>query len=172
MVSTKVFHHDHYARMLWGIFDDAFYEAAIDPLFLVVTPINIPFRLTVDRIGWVNGDTPAGSVKVGIYNDNGDTPAGGSLVVGSASIAQAGASQKQEGTIADTVLTPGLYWLAILITSDPDTPDLWLTFANGGGTLRTYGYINPDTNLPDPYPSEGYFEMDGPLMYIRVKSVL
>jgi len=162
-----------HARHIWGLLQTrrtSVVTATAQTLYLI--PIDIPVRLTIDKIGWVNSTVTTGNLKVGIYPDNGDTPDGSALTVVSASIAAAGNTQKQEGTIADTQLTPGLYWLALL-------PLAGANFSLKGGEQPTEdgGTIQPKSKaiasdtMPATCPtglSDGYGK---PLMFIRVKSV-
>jgi len=162
-----------YARLIWNTF------ARGDPTaenrlaqFLLVTPIEIPFKCIIDHIGWING-TAAGSVKAVIYRDNGDTSEGGALVVQSGATACAGNGQKQEAVIAETLLVAGLYWIGILVQGAVNA-DMYGNAANEhdlGGTLQgEHDDVNSDT-VPDPAPTPDS-NSRSPYMYVRVKEVL
>lgn len=106
-----------YARYLWGpllpylIASQAFGTAGR----VYMIPIDVPWRITIDRIIYQVGIVGAGNVRLGIYREGAtaDSPAGADLVVESASVAQAGVNNIQMVTVADTVLTPGQYFSGI-----------------------------------------------------------
>lgn len=67
---------------------------------------------TIDRLIYTVGTTSAGNVTAGIYRlATIDTMTGATLVVQSSSTAQASANTAQLMTIANTTLTPGLYYV-------------------------------------------------------------
>lgn len=168
-------HHDHYARMLYGVLA----KSGWSPLTLdtagrvMLVPIQIEFQMTLDRIGLLKGATIAGNLIVGIYEDNGDTPFDGALVVESASVAMsAGTFRKQEITIANTLLDPALYWLAI---ETDDTTAVVYGFPSTlsyEGTLQAYYYDRAGGYgaLTDPCPAV-VRESEAPVLYVRVASV-
>lgn len=165
-------HHAHYNRMIWGVLSlGDLIAAGSSARFIYLQPIIIEYLLSIDRIGWMNG-AAAGSVKVGIYQDNGDTPDGGALIVGSVAVACAGNIQKQEQTIATTQLTPGLYWL-VLLPQGVTNVNCFAgdTCMGAGGTLSQY-YLNiASDNLPDPCPTGLTAAGNLPILYARVASV-
>jgi len=137
-------------------------------------PIEVLVRCTVDRIMVHQYEgTVAGNCRVGIYKDGTtpDLPDGGALVVESASVAKAGINQKQLITIADTVLEPGLYWLAY--ESDENTTIISSErgifgidpghryYDRGGG----YGA------LTNPCPATTGGNISCPFLLLRVKSI-
>lgn len=159
-----------YARMNWCILKGGTNSLTLTAQRLYATPYQATFRQTLDRIGWCNLDVAQGNVKLAIYEDNGDTPVGGALIVGSASIAVAGIQRKQEATIADTQLDPGLYWLILLALAGlqpnimrPNSP------VRAFGTLFGVVANIASDNLPDPAPAMSQEEI--PTLYVRVKSV-
>lgn len=79
-----------------------------------LTPIDVPWNMTVDRI-IVNFENPvAGNVRVAIYEEGAaDTPVGGALLVESGSTVIAGANGWQAITIANTALNAGQHYVAI-----------------------------------------------------------
>lgn len=79
-----------------------------------LSPLDVPFGSTVDRIIPRWSGVVAGNVRVGIYEEGGvDTPQGGDLLVESASTVVAGINRWQLIAVADTVLSPGQYYIAI-----------------------------------------------------------
>lgn len=83
----------------------------------------IPFLVhrivTITRIGLLNGGTVAGNVEVGIYNE------AGVQLVTSGAVAQSGTNAAQIYDITDTVLTPGLYYVAIVTSNATATLFRW-----------------------------------------------
>lgn len=70
-------------------------------------PVIVRNQITVYQLGWSNGATVSGNVDVGIYDRNQNR------LVSAGSTAQAGTSALQIVDVADTVLAPGLYYLAM-----------------------------------------------------------
>lgn len=79
-------------------------------------PVLVPTTCVAKQVWWANGATmvATGNVECGIYRDAGFKP-GAKLVSGSA--LQGAVNQVQFVDITDTVLTPGLYWMALVMTS-------------------------------------------------------
>lgn len=71
----------------------------------VPMPISMPF--TVVKMFLYNGGTVSGNVDIGIYT------AEGARVVSSGTTAHAATTDKQVFDITDTLLNPGLYYLAL-----------------------------------------------------------
>jgi len=82
---------------------------------VVISPIDASWPMTIDRIIYQVGTTSAGNVRIGLYREGAiaDSPQGAALVVESASVAQSTAGYLQMVTIADTVLTPGQYFIGL-----------------------------------------------------------
>lgn len=76
-------------------------------------PFYIPEVVTVVKLWWLNGSSVSGNVRIGIYRQS-DL----SLIVSSGAVAQAGTSAMQEADIADTVLTPGTYYVALALDNN------------------------------------------------------
>jgi hypothetical protein len=172
-------HHGHGGRMLKGIFWQVVTgQALTQNYFTYLVPINIPCLLTIDRLGivWEDPAPVTSSFKMALYRDNGDTPSGGALVVGTpVGLAIAGTNRKQEITVADTQVTPGLYWLAVITDVGGSVTEAMRT-ANPegtGGTLFMWRAVTDYATFPpDPCPVAISQEGVGPmLMYVRVKSV-
>jgi len=134
-------------------------------------PIDIPWPVTIDRIIYQVGTTSAGNVRVGIYREGptADSPTGGVLVVESASVAQSTANYLQLATVADTVLTPGQYFVGI--QGDDVTGTLQKSSTGVGAAAFTYdraGGYGAFTN-PCPTASAG---VNVPYFALRVKEDL
>lgn len=87
----------------------------------VYQPILLPASCVVRRLWWANGGTVSASynVDVGVYADSGYGP--GTRLISTGSTAQGTASVVQFVDVTDTVLAPGLYWLAIACSSTSAT---------------------------------------------------
>lgn len=84
----------------------------------IFIPFSVQCIVTVRKMFIVNGATLSGNVDVGIYNRN------GTRLVSIGSTAQAGVSVIQEFDITDTLLSPGLYYLACAIDNGTATLDM------------------------------------------------
>jgi hypothetical protein len=82
-------------------------------------PVSIFSTITVVKMMVINGGTVSGNIDVGIYD------AGGARLVSSGSTAQSGTSAIQEFNITDTVLNPGLYYLACAMDNTTGTVEVW-----------------------------------------------
>lgn len=91
------------------------------PNACVYTPIVIPRRMLATAMWWANGSTLSGNTGMGIYTDHPTDHKPDRLLVQTASTAQAGASQMQVADITDTVLVPGVYWLAFTSSVNSST---------------------------------------------------
>lgn len=145
----------------------------IDRLSLWI--IQIPRRLTIDRLFWVSGDIGAGgNWRMGIYSDNGVyQPYNQPLLAETAAIAAA-AFLRNEGAIADLQLSPGLYWLAwIVSTAVIETWRVGPTDIVAAGVTPYSHYLNWAFGaLPNPYPAASTNTGSTvPYMGVRVKSI-
>jgi len=178
----ETLHHSHFARILWENQLKSDDRTGVPPEAantLYLTPIAIPFKLTIDMIGCVCdslGASPHGNFRAGIYTDGStpDTPQGGTLQVKSAATAITGIG-KLAATVSDTQLNPGLYWIAIVFDGDAND--------------NSYGFLYPwyvtsgiDPNpwiigsgvgfdIPDPCPTGGYTSDEVASGFVRVKSI-
>lgn len=78
-------------------------------------PFTINRGLTVTRMWMINGAVVSGNVDIGIYNSS------QARLVSMGSTAQAGVNAMQVFNVTDTVLTPGLYYLALNMSSATGT---------------------------------------------------
>lgn len=74
------------------------------------TAVFVPFHVytptVVKQIGWFNGSAVSGNVDCGIYD------AAGTRLISTGSTAQAGVSTIQTVDVTDTLLGPGLFYMA------------------------------------------------------------
>lgn len=77
-------------------------------------PFSIETTVIAQKMAWENGGTVAGTVDVGIYDINKN------LLVSLGATSQTGTSSIQFADITDTTLTPGNYYMAMLM-SDAST---------------------------------------------------
>lgn len=80
-------------------------------LLALYYPVLVPRAITVYQAAWLNGATVAGNVDVGVYDE------AGNRMVSTGSTLMAGASVPQTVDIADTLLSPGLYYMAFVSDS-------------------------------------------------------
>lgn len=111
----------------------------------------IPFVLaeavTVLKLFCVNGGTVSGNLDVGIYNN------AGSRLISSGSTAQAGANAIQEFDIADTVIGPGQFYLAMAVDNVTATVARWQPIGAtvlAANVLRTTGMAEQASAFPLP----------------------
>lgn len=106
----------------------------------------LPFELweaaTVTQMSILNGTVVSGNMDVGIYD------AAGSRLVSSGSIARANASDLQVVDLADTALDPGLYYMALAISTGSDNVFRWSGVATQW--MRVSGIQQEDSALPLP----------------------
>ena len=122
----------------------AVYVAANRAIFF---PFRIPHPLLVVKLFAANGTVVSGNIDVGIYD------VAGTRLVSSGSTLQAGISAIQEFNIADTLLGPGLFYLAVAMDNVTGT----LFRGSSGGTapvplelLVTQGMAQQATAFPLP----------------------
>jgi len=137
-----------------------------------LTPIVIPFTVTLDALVHHTEDPAAGNTYKGIYADNGLTPAGAALIVQAGPQAVGVTYRRVVDAIPDTRLTPGLYWMAGII-SDPTDVHAMRNMVGGiaPNLLRMYYYDRGAFGaLIDPCPAVA--EADGGfILSARVKSI-
>lgn len=113
----------------------------------------VPFRIsqqcTVLKMFTENGAAVSGNLDVGIYNE---TAAGmpGTKVVTMGSTAHAGLNQKQELDIADQVLNPGRYYMAIVVDN---TTGAFISVSTLLGSIARAGGIMQETLGAMPLPA-------------------
>lgn len=97
--------------------------ASADMAFFYPVKVYDPFTAT--RLFVLNGSAVSGNIDVGIYSSQGNR------IVSSGSTAQSGTTAIQEFDVTDTIIYPGVYYLAVAM--DNTTGSL---FANGIGAAR------------------------------------
>jgi len=144
-----------HAETLHSFFPNTGSTEVVATARVYVNPIVVPVDLYVDAVIIHLGDPVAGNVIVGIYADNTDTPVGGAVIIESASTAKTGTNRQMEVAITETLLTKGLYWLAI--ESDEATTILQKSsgYWCAGGTLKSHTYERAGGYgaLTDPCPA-------------------
>lgn len=88
--------------------------------FAANTAVTIPFTIerevVVSRMGWYNGATVSGTVDAGVYDYDAKT-----LLVSTGPITQTGASVPQDQDVTNTLLEPGDYRMALLVSNTTGT---------------------------------------------------
>ena len=100
-------------------------------------PIEIPIDCYISKLGVVWGTTSAGNVTLGLYKSNTYSPASQALMAQTADLAKASANNAQEGTITETFVQAGLYFLVV---ESSETTSIILRASNpsrfNGGTYK------------------------------------
>lgn len=136
--------------------------------------IYVPFLLertvTAYLIGWLNGTTVNNGVNdmdVGIYSESGTR-----LVSQGGTITQTPVSTTQTADITDTVLRPGVYYLAMCVSNTTST--FWrsaptaLMLQTAGVQQQAVGAVALPAPATFANPASGYV----PLMSVAVKAVM
>jgi len=112
----------------------------------ICVPIEVLYPVTVAKMMVNNGSVPTGTMDVGIYD------AGGARLVSAGSTPQVGASAIQIFDIADTLLLPGLYYLA-------------LAFNNSISTVAGFGGVLVDMSPMGIYQQLSAFPLPATLTF-------
>lgn len=94
------------------------YEAANRGIW---SPVLVPVQCTIRRFWWANGSSVSASynIEAGIYTDDGHKPK--TKIITTGSTAQGTATEVQFVDVTDTVLTPGMYWLYLSVSTTSAT---------------------------------------------------
>lgn len=106
-------------------------------------PYLLRSSFTVSYAWWLNGSAVSGKVDAGIYDRNGTR-----LVSVGAATNQAGTTAIQSVDITDTILTPGVYYLALVM--DNTTGRLWRSNTPENKDCRAAGMMMQDTAFALP----------------------
>lgn len=83
----------------------------------ILIPFILAKQFTVVKMFTCNGSTASGNLDVGIYTNEGGASPVLRLIVSKGSTAQSGTSVVQGLDIADTILPPGSYYMAIVMNN-------------------------------------------------------
>lgn len=95
----------------------------------IYVPILLDQTVLIKQMFTYNGTVAAGNIDIGIYDSTGASASPGTKLVSSGSTAQSGTSTLQTFDIADTTLTPGLYYFAMAM-SDAATATIFRSSVN------------------------------------------
>lgn len=133
--------------------------------------IYVPFTLeraqTIYQVGWLNGATATtGTHEIGVYNADGTTK----IISGAAAGGTVSVIQKVD--VTDTILQPGLYWLAMTNTS---TAGHWWSYSPAAPQVASLGILTQAT--ANPLPSSATFAISQtitriPVGFLQCRSVL
>lgn len=125
----------------------------------IISPLYIPDWFLVKLLWVMNGATASGNIDIGLYR------ADLTKIVSAGSTAQSGTSQIQTFDIADTLLAPGRYWLAVAKNDATGTTVAWTSTVN---QMRTAAVLSaaahfalPSTLSPDSALASAYLPMAG-----------
>ena len=147
---------------------------------LQTTPLIVPKRITLDRIGLrVAAPASATQSRLGIYADNGNVfPSRLVLDAGTVDVTTAGFKFIE----INQTLEPGLYWLATLhngdVTLNVSTPANHVNVMGHDpeDTAQAYSRVDavyPFTagSLPNPFPADGRYILGGyRLVFVRLSA--
>lgn len=128
-------------------------------------PVIIERSMVVVKMFCLNGTAVSGNLDIGIYDSS------GTLLVSSGSTAQAGTSTIQSFDIADTTLSAGIYYMAMVMDNGTGTvarSNATATACGGGGQLQQ--------NTAFPLPNPATWAANGsafiPLIGITARTVV
>lgn len=171
-------HHNHFARYL---INTSYILMRVGPASSAfgtigrvhLTPIDVPFTVTIDRIIYIVGGVSAGNVRLGLYGpctpvvgNPPDLPDTFPPVVESASVAQATNDYFQFVTVNNTQLQPGLYFPGVQGDNVLGT----FTRVYDGSQLFARRYDQAYGAFTNPCPATVTLDTV-PLFMLRVKSV-
>lgn len=110
--SIESFGPQNYGTNTLNLSTSATWPSANLALFI---PFKVFFSYTATRMFAYNGATASGNIDIGIYSSQGNK------LVSSGSTAQSGTNVLQEFDITDTVLVPGLYYMAVAMDNTTGT---------------------------------------------------
>lgn len=112
----------------------------------IFAPVRLTGRHTYNKAWWLNGATANGNVDVGIYTLSGTTL---TRVVASTAEAQGTVSTLQvAAAFTPTTIGPGLYYLAISVTSA--TATFWRASLGSAANMRVAGTFYATSVSPLP----------------------
>jgi hypothetical protein len=165
-----------YIESLW--FTTCEVTQTLDTNRIYYSPIEIPFTLTIDRLGCTHGGVAAGNFYLALYDSLNEAPV--NRIGVSASTLSAGTQQKQQVplTVGNLQLTPGLYFLALESDNNTDTfaaycAEWWRFPVNVNNGPSWYqqnlgGYVVPPA-VATPVFTTLYQKMFG--LWVRVVSI-
>ncbi len=130
--------------------------AMVNKIYAV--PFLVLVEETFDRISITIQTAAAGNARLGVYRDNGYAP--GSLLVDAGEIDTGTTGDKE--IVINQILSPGLYWLAIIYSAAPKVyaPNFTVNLlglgsnnVQGSGNGMVYLTDQAYGALPDPHPT-------------------
>jgi hypothetical protein len=178
-IAWEVVGQRSFSRYIQTLWSKGFETAqALNTNNIYYSPIEIPYTLTIDRLGLTHGGVAAGQFYMAIYDSLNEAPV--NRIGVSASTVCAGINQKEQVplTIGNLQLTPGCYFLAVESNNNTDTflaynADWWRFPANVNHGPSWYqenlgGYIVPPA-VAIPVFVDLYERMF--IMWVRVASI-
>lgn len=106
--------------------------------YVMFAPIIVPNTVTINQISTVLTSTVAGSIRLGIFNDNNGLP--GTVLLDAGTVSYPIASLTTYSITVSQVVQPGRYWLAVYNISGTATA---FGYANGNTTVSTWNNFMP-----------------------------
>jgi hypothetical protein len=140
-----------------------------------LAPVQVPFKCIIDAASYEVGGTSAGSIRIGVYKHTAAymAPDYCPLVCQSDEVPMGTANRMCIVSLPETVLEPGLYWVAIQGSDATGTFRYAQVYPVDRNNLGGYYFDNPGGF--GPYPSVSPFTTRlgiCPGIFLRVKDVL
>lgn len=132
----------------------------------IYIPVEIFNPVTIAKMSVNNGTAVSGNIDVGIYD------AGGKRLVSKGSTAQAGTSAIQTFDITDTLLNPGLCYMAVALDNNTGTLAAWTGVI--GLDMECCGLMQQASAfaLPDPAVFAVFAQTFVPLISMTPKTTI
>jgi hypothetical protein len=107
----------------------------------IYVPLRVPARVLVRKLWYAGTTTATGSVDMGLYD------AAGNAVVSATATAKAAVNDEQVFDVTDTVIGPGLYYIALASDSGTDT---FIRTADAAPAATAMGVLTEASAYPLP----------------------
>lgn len=128
----------------------------------IYVPIRVPIRVTVLELGVVTSNTATGNIDIGIYD------AVGTRIVSTGSTAKSATLAVQAVDVTDTVIGPGLYYLAV---NNDTTTDTFYCVSDAAPIAAAYGCLT-QTLEAVTLPATAAWAVDQALAFVPIISAL
>lgn len=132
----------------------------------IYVPVEIYAPATIVKMAVLNGTAVSGNIDVGIYD------VGGKRLISAGTTAQAGTTTIQTFDITDTLLLPGLYYMAVALDNTTGTLGGYSGIIAGDG--QAVGLLQQASAfvLPDPATFAAYAQTVCPLVLMAQRATI
>lgn len=138
-------------------------------------PLIVPRQIVLDRIGFHQSTSGAGTATLAIYQDDGNV-APGLLLDNYGAVSLSGTGL--QAIAINQILERGLYWLAVFYNGSA-SGQVWASPGNQWAILgldasggMPLGYQASATSLPDPYGTLSFMYTAAPLLVVRLREFM